>query len=99
MLGIGESSVCRPQNLSEVFGDSSRVSKNAIIGAFGKLRETTHAILRKIEELNSAIRGLENEMEDGRRRERSLSYYAAEQQRIINNSSIEMAYHKRHMMA
>ena len=99
LLGIGESSVCRPQNLSEVFGDSSRVSKNAIIGAFGKLRETTHAILRKIEELNSAIRGLENEMEDGRRRERSLSYYAAEQQRIVNNSSIEMAYHKRHMMA
>ena len=99
LLGIGESSLCRPQNLKDVFSEKNTRTKNAITGAFGQLRETGRAISRKIEELNAAIRGLENEMEEGKRRERSLANYANEQQRIINNSSIEMAYHKRHMMA
>lgn len=99
LLGIGESSLGKPQNLSEVFSEKNTKTKKAILGAFDQLKETSKAISRKIGELNSAIRGLENEMEEGKRRERSLANYANEQQRIINNSSIEMAYHKKHMMA
>lgn len=98
-LAIGESSVGNPQNLVDVFDDKNRISKAAINGAFEQMKRAATSISRKIEELISAIRRLETEMEEGKRREHSLSYVASQQQRIMNNASIEMAYHKRHMTA
>ena len=94
---IGESSVGTPQNLIEVFDERSRRSKSSITSAFEQMKNIGDSIQRKIDDLNRQIAQLEREMEDGQNRERYLNNVIAEQDRIMNNASIEMAYHKKHM--
>lgn len=94
---IGESSVGTPQNLKEVFDERNRCSKSSITSAFEQMKNIENSIQRKIDDLNSQIAQLEREMEDGQNRERYLNNVIAEQDRIMDNASIEMAYHKKHM--
>jgi peptidoglycan hydrolase CwlO-like protein len=55
------------------------------------------SIQRKIDDLSRQISQLEQEMEDGKNRERYLNNVIAEQNHIMNNASIEMAYHKKYL--
>lgn len=94
---IGESSVGTPQKLTEVFDERNRRSKSSIISAFEQIKNIGNSIQRKIDDLNRQITQLEREMEDGKNREQYLNNVVAEQNHIMNNASIEMVYHKKHM--
>lgn len=94
---IGESSVGTPQRLTEVFDERNRKSKSSIASAFEQMKGIGSSIQRKIDNLNHQISQLEQEMEDGKNRERYLNNVIAEQNHIMNNASIEMAYHKNHI--
>jgi len=96
-LAIGESSVGKPQKLTDVFDERNRKSKSSITSAFDQIKNIGNSIQRKIDELNRQIAQLERELEDGRNRERQLNNVISEQNRIMNNASIEMAYHKKHL--
>lgn len=96
-LAIGESSVGIPQRLTEVFDERNRSSKSSIANAFEQMKSIGNAIQRKIDDLSRQISQLEQEMEDGKNRERYLNNVIAEQNHIMNNASIEMAYHKKYM--
>lgn len=94
---IGESSVGTPQKLTEVFDEKNRTSKTSITSAFSQIKNIEGSIQRKIDELNRQIAQLERELEDGQNRERYLNSVISEQNHIMNNASIEMAYHKRYL--
>lgn len=96
-LAIGESSVGTPQKLTDVFDEKNRKSKSSITSAFEQMKNIGNSIQRKIDDLNRQITQLEREMEDGKNREQYLNNVVAEQNHIMNNASIEMAYHKKHM--
>lgn len=96
-LAIGESSVGTPQRLTEVFDERNRKSKSSIASAFEQMKNIGSSIQRKIDDLNRQISQLEREMEEGKNRERYFNSVIAEQERIMNNASIEMTYHKKHM--
>ncbi|WP_294413330.1 hypothetical protein [uncultured Ruminococcus sp.] len=96
-LAIGESSVGNPQRLTEVFDERNRNSKSSIASAFEQMKNIGSSIQHKIDDLSYQISQLEQEMECGKNRERYLNNVIAEQDRIMNNASIEMAYHKNHM--
>ena len=96
-MAIGESSVGTPQRLTEVFDERNRKSKSSIASAFEQMKNIGGTIQRKIDDLGHQISQLEKEMEEGKNRERYLNSVIAEQERIMNNASIEMAYHKKHM--
>ena len=95
--GIGESTVGTLQNLTEVFDARNRASKASITSAFNQLKNTEGMIQRKIDDLSRQITQLEKELEDGQNRERYLNGVISEQNHIMNNASIEMAYHKMQM--
>lgn len=86
-----------PQKLTEVFDERNRSSKSSIASAFEQMKNIGGSIQRKIDDLNRQISQLEQEMEDGKSRECYLNNVIAEQNHIMNNASIEMAYHKNHM--
>ena len=94
---IGESSVGTPQRLTEVFDERNRTSKSSIASAFEQMKTIGSSIQRKIDDLSRQISQLEQEMEDGKNRERYLNNVIAEQNHIMNNASIEMAYHKKYL--
>lgn len=94
---IGESSVGSPQKLTEVFGERNRHSKSSIASAFAQMKNIGNSVQRKIDELNRQISQLEREMEDGKSSERYWNNVIIEQNRIMNNASVEMAYHKRYL--
>ena len=96
-LAIGESSVCTLQRLTEVFDEKNRNSKSSIASAFEQMKNIGGSVQRKIEDLSHQISQLEQEMEDGKNRERYLNNVIAEQNHVMNNASVEMAYHKNHM--
>lgn len=96
-LAIGESSVGKPQKLTDVFEERNRTSKSSIASAFEQMKTIGSSIQRKIDDLSRQISQLEQEMEDGKNRESYLNNMIAEQNHIMNNASIEMAYHKNHM--
>lgn len=96
-LAIGESSLGKPQNLTTVFEDVNRSSKNNISSAFVNLKNTQALINSKISDINSRINNLRTELENKKSRERSLQYVVSEKQRTMNNAAVEMAYHKKHM--
>lgn len=98
-LAIGESSVGTPQRLTEVFDERNRNSKSSITSAFEQMKKIGSSIQRKVDDLSRQISQLEQEMEDGKSRERYLNNVIAEQNHIMNNASIEMAYHKKHLNA
>ncbi len=97
-LAIGESSVGTPQRLTEVFDERNRTSKSSIASAFEQMKTIGSSIQRKIDDLSRQISQLEQEMEDGKSRECYLNNVIAEKNHIMNNASIEMAYHKKHMI-
>lgn len=86
-----------PQRLTEVFDERNRKSKSSIASAFEQMKGIGSSIQRKIDNLNHQISQLEQEMEHGKNRERYLNNVIAEQNHIMNNASIEMAYHKNHI--
>lgn len=94
-IAIGESSVGTPQRLTDVFDERNRHSKTSITNAFEQMKQITISLRDKIEQLNNKINQLEHEMEDGRRREAYLNNVVNENNHIMNNASIEMAYHKK----
>lgn len=94
---IGVSSTGGVQKLTEVFDARNRASKSAITSAFNQLKNIEGAIQRKIDDLNRQISQLERELEDGHNRERYLNGVVSQQDHIMNNASIEMAYHKMNM--
>lgn len=96
-LAIGESSVGTPQRLTEVFEERNRSSKSSIASAFEQMKNIGDSIQRKIDDLSHQISQIEQEMEDGKNRERYLNNVIAEQNHAMNKASIEMAYHKNHM--
>ena len=96
-LAIGESSVGMPQRLTDVFEERNRSSRSSIANAFEQMKNIGNSIQRKIEDLSRQISQLEQEMEDGKNRERYLNNVIAEQNHIMNNASIEMAYHKKYL--
>ena len=96
-LAIGESSVGTPQRLTEVFDERNRTSKSSIASAFEQMKTIGSSIQRKIDDLSRQISQLEQEMEDGKNRERYLNNVIAEQNHIMNNASLEMAYHKKYL--
>ncbi len=94
---IGESSVGTPQKLTEIFDEKNRSSKACITSAFSQIKSIEGSIQRKIDELNRQVEQLDRELEDDKNRERYLNNVILEQDRIMNNASIEMAYHKRYI--
>ena len=96
-LAIGESSLGKPQNLTTVFDDVNRSSKNNISNAFVTLKKTQALVNGKINDINSQIKNLQTELENKKNRERSLQCIVSEKQRTMNNAAVEMAYHKKHM--
>lgn len=94
---IGESSVATLQNLTEVFEERNHRSKTSIVNAFEQMKNIGNSVQQKIDDINRQIAQYEQEMEDGQNRERYLNNVIAEQDRIMNDASIEMAYHKKHM--
>lgn len=72
-LAIGESSVGTPQRLTEVFDERNRTSKSSIASAFEQMKNIGGSIQRKIDDLSHQISQLEQEMEDGKNRERYLN--------------------------
>lgn len=92
---IGESSVGIPQKLTEVFDEINRNSKSSISSAFEQMKNIGNSIQIKIDDLNRQISQLERELEDGKTREQYLNNVISEQNHIMNNASIEMAYHKK----
>ena len=74
-------------------------SKSSITGAFEQIKKISASVQQKIEELNHTISCLESELEDGKNRERYLNGAISEQDHIMNNAAIEMAYHQRCMNA
>lgn len=96
-IAIGTSSLGNPQNLTEIFSEKNKASKTAISSAFEGLKKIGTSMDEKISNLSNQINNLENELENGRNRERELNYYIDEQKRIMNNTSVEMAYHKKYL--
>lgn len=96
-LAIGESSVGNLQNLTIVFDERNRKSKSSIKSAFDQIKNAVSLLKIKIDDLNRRIDQLEGELEDGQNRERNLNGVIFDQNRIMNNASIEMAYHKKYL--
>ena len=98
-LAIGASSVGSPQNLTEVFDERNRGSKLSIATAFEQMKKVGGLIQQKIEDIGRQISQYEQELEDDKDRERCLHNVIIEQDHIMNNALIEMAYHKNHMVS
>lgn len=94
---IGESSVATVKKLTDVFDEKNRHSKSSITGAFEQIKNIGKTIEQKISTLSGQITQLNNEREEGERRERYLYGVISDQDHRMNDASIEMAYHKRHM--
>lgn len=94
-LAIGESSVGKPQNLTEVFDERNRSSKSAIGRTFEQIKNISSSIQGKIDDITRQINQLESEREDGQNRERYLNGVISDRNSAMNNASIEMAYHQR----
>ena len=96
-LAIGSASSCQLKNLNNVFDERDRNARTRISGIFENINSAKLSITSKINELTGNIRRLENEMEEGKQRERSLNNSIAEYSRAMSNASYSMAYHKRCM--
>ena len=94
---IGESSLCKPKKLTEVFSDKNSLSKSSISNAFTKIKTISNNIQNKIAELNGQISALEREMEDGKNSERYWNGVISDKNRAMNSASWDMAYHKKYM--
>ena len=85
------------KKLTDVFDEKNRHSKSSITGAFEQIKNIGKTIEQKISTLSGQITQLNNEREEGERRERYLYGVISDQDHRMNDASIEMAYHKRHM--
>lgn len=94
---IGATSYCKPQNLIAVFEERDRNAKNMINGVFENLKNTKSVMNQKIEEFDREIQRLQDELENGERRERTLSNTISECSRTMTNATYTMAYHKKYL--
>lgn len=94
---IGSASYCKPQNLVAVFEERDRNTKNVINGIFDNLKNTQNTMNQKIEEFDREIQRLQDELENGERRERILSNTISECSRTMTNATYTMAYHKKYI--
>lgn len=97
LLAIGSSTVGNLKDLDTVFDERNRSSKTSINSAFEALKRTRNDMDSHINEVAGKIRLLKDELENGKNRERSLSYRISECNSTMNSAAIDMAYHKRHM--
>ena len=94
---IGTCTTVTPKKLTDVFEEKNRSTNRMLEESFRQIKNASSSISKKIDNLDNRIRQLQNEKDEGQRRERQLREHINEQNRIIRNASFEMACNRKYL--